>query len=157
MASGSPPKPSQLPPDLFVGGSSAETMTTSQSDVGSSTHAPVLHARPAPHETHAAPPTPHALAAPPGWQPAAVRRLMQLPWQLKLVVRAHDPARLAELQRWMQHEVVREVEEGEERTQDQLFTVHAFSVPSLLFRRPVFAPTFFRVGCTGESSLEKGG
>lgn len=28
------------------------------------------------------------------WQPAAVRRLMQLPWQLKLVVRAHDPALL---------------------------------------------------------------
>lgn len=28
------------------------------------------------------------------WQPAVVRRLMQLPWQLKLVVRAHDPALL---------------------------------------------------------------
>ncbi len=25
------------------------------------------------------------------WQPAVVRRLMQHPWQLKLVVRAHDP------------------------------------------------------------------
>lgn len=30
------------------------------------------------------------------WQPAVVRRLMQHPWQLKLVVRAHDPARLAD-------------------------------------------------------------
>lgn len=28
------------------------------------------------------------------WQPEVVRRLMQHPWQLKLVVRAHDPARL---------------------------------------------------------------
>jgi len=30
------------------------------------------------------------------WQPQVVRRLMQHPWQLKLVVRAHDPARLVE-------------------------------------------------------------
>lgn len=28
------------------------------------------------------------------WQPAVVRRLMEHEWQLKLVVRAHDPARL---------------------------------------------------------------
>lgn len=30
------------------------------------------------------------------WQPAVLQRLMQHPWQLKLVVRAHDPARLAD-------------------------------------------------------------
>lgn len=30
------------------------------------------------------------------WQPVMVRRLMQHPWQLKLVVRAHDPALLAD-------------------------------------------------------------
>ncbi|MCA9704508.1 MAG: 7-carboxy-7-deazaguanine synthase QueE [Myxococcales bacterium] len=30
------------------------------------------------------------------WRPEIVRRLMEHPWQLKLVVRAHDPARLAD-------------------------------------------------------------
>lgn len=39
------------------------------------------------------------------WQPELVRRLMQHPWQLKLVVRAHDPARLREDLREVEHMV----------------------------------------------------